>query len=143
MARSSKRRRYGPGTTAVAAPPTGVLRLALQLGALVWLVLLVVGFFAPGGWVWGMAGPIGHIENYLISLWFVGLVDTPLIASVDPLGRSAAVQVYLLAILAIGVSTARAEALKLIADGPPLAIAAACIGAVIVCHPRRSLLLGR
>ena len=46
-------------------------RLALQAGALLWLVLLLVGFFAPGGWTWGMAGPIGHIENYMISLWAV------------------------------------------------------------------------
>jgi hypothetical protein len=44
----------------------GRLRVALLAGAAVWLLLLVVGFVAPGGWVWGMAGPIGHIENYMI-----------------------------------------------------------------------------
>src|SRR5204862_7561517 len=47
------------------------LRLALWVGAAVWLCLLIVGFFAPGGWVWGLAGPIGHIYNYVISLWLV------------------------------------------------------------------------
>jgi hypothetical protein len=121
----------------------GRLRLALRIGAVIWLALLVVGFVAPGGWVWGMAGPIGHIENYMISLWLVGLVIAPLLASVDPLGRSTTVQIYLLAILAIVASTARGEPLKLIADGPPLVVAAACIAAVILCHPRPALLLRR
>jgi hypothetical protein len=136
-------RRTNLGPAAVPEPSAGGLRLALRIGALVWLALLLVGFFAPGGWVWGMAGPIGHIENYMISLWFVGLVAAPLLASVDPLGRSSAVQVYLLAILAIVASTARGEPLKLIADAPPLAVSAACLGAVIICHPRRVQLLRR
>ena len=116
------------------------LRWSLRGGATVWLLLLVVGFVAPGGWVWGMAGPIGHIENYMISFWFVGLVAAPLLASFDPLARTTAIQIYLLAVLGIVVSTARGEALKLIADGPPLVAALACIGAVIACHPRRALL---
>jgi len=117
------------------------LRLALWAGSVVWLLLLVVGFFAPGGWVWGMPGPIGHIENYMICLWLIGLVAAPLLASVDPLGRTSAVQLYLLAVLAIVLSTVRGEQLKMIADGPPLVAAALCIGAVVVCHPRRALLL--
>jgi hypothetical protein len=116
------------------------LRLSLTLGALVWLALLIVGFFAPGGWVWGMAGPIGHIENYMISLWLVGLVLAPVLASRDPLHRTSAVQIYLLALLAIVVSTFRGEALKWIADGPPLAVAALCFGAVVATHPERSAL---
>src|SRR4051794_12320237 len=102
------------------------LRLALWAGAIIWLLLLVVGFFAPGGWVWGMAGPVGHIYNYVISLWLVGLVLAPLLASADPLGRTSAVQIYLLAILALVVSTIRGEEMKLIADAPPLVVAAAC-----------------
>src|SRR3954471_1600535 len=73
------------------------LRLALWAGAVVWLLLLVVGFFAPGGWVWGMAGPIGHMENYMISLWLVGLVLAPLLASRDPLKQTSVIQIYLLA----------------------------------------------
>jgi hypothetical protein len=48
--------------TAVAR--AGRLAVALVVGATIWLVLLVAGFFAPGGWTWGMAGPVGHIENY-------------------------------------------------------------------------------
>src|SRR5262245_8667516 len=47
-------------TQATGERSTGVssavrLRLALRIGAVIWLVLLLVGFFAPGGWVWGMA----------------------------------------------------------------------------------------
>jgi hypothetical protein len=111
------------------------------MGAAVWLALLIVGFYVPGGWVWGMAGPIGHIENYMISLWLVGLVLAPLLASHDPLYRTSVVQLYLLALLAIVVSTFRGEALKWIADGPPLAAAAISFGAVVAAHPRRSTLL--
>lgn len=123
--------------------PDRGLRLALRAGAVIWLLLLVVGFFAPGGWTWGMAGPIGHMENYMISLWLIGLVLAPLLASLDPLARTSAVQIYLLAVLAIVVSTIRGEELKLIADGPPLVVAVACIGAVIIWHPRRSWLARR
>jgi hypothetical protein len=126
-----------------ARPSAGGLRLALWIGAAIWLALLLVGFFAPGGWVWGMAGPIGHIENYMISLWLVGLVLAPLLASVDPLGRTTAIHFNFRAMVAIVASTARGEQLKLIADGPPLVVAAACILAVVLCHPRRASLLRR
>jgi hypothetical protein len=131
------------GSAVAASPSASGLRLALWIGAAIWLALLLVGFFAPGGWVWGMAGPIGHIENYMISLWLVGLVLAPLLAGVDPLGRTTAIQIYILAIVAIVASTARGEQLKLIADGPPLVVAAACILAVVLCHPRRAMLLRR
>jgi hypothetical protein len=136
------------GATAIAAGVAGRdrraasgLRLTLRAGAIVWLLLLVVGFFAPGGWAWGMAGPIGHIENYMIALWLVGLVLAPLLASRDPLGRTGAIQIYLLALLAIVVSTVRGEALKWIADGPPLAAVALSFGAVVLTHPERPALL--
>jgi hypothetical protein len=122
------------------ARAAGRLRLALTAGAAIWLLLLVVGFFVPGGWVWGMAGPIGHMENYMISLWLVGLVLAPLLASRDPLHRTPAVQVYLLALVAIAVSTVRGEQLKWIADAPPLAAVVLCVGAVIATHPERSAL---
>jgi hypothetical protein len=62
----------------------------------VWLFLLGVGFVAPGGWVWGMAGPIGHIENVMLSLWLVTLVLVPVLAWPDPIGRTAQIQAYLL-----------------------------------------------
>lgn len=116
------------------------LRLSLRAGAMIWLLLLLVGFFAPGGWTWGMAGPIGHMENYMISLWLVGLVLAPLLASADPLRRTSAIQIYLLAVLAIVVSTWRGEPLKWIADAPPLVVAAACIGSVFFSHPDRGAL---
>ena len=116
------------------------LRAALWGGAGLWLLLLVVGFFAPGGWVWGMAGPIGHIENYMISLWFVGLVLAPLLASRDPLSRTGVIQLYLLALVAIAASTYRGEALKWIADGPPLAAVLLSVVAVVGAHPARSAL---
>lgn len=76
----------------------------------------------------------------MISLWMVGLVLAPLLASRDPLNQSAAIQVYLLAVLAICVSTFRGEALKWIADGPPLLVAAICVGAIVISHPDRSAL---
>jgi hypothetical protein len=118
------------------------LRLALGVGALLWLLLLLAGFFAPGGWTWGMPGPIGHMENYVISLWTVALVLAPLLARRDPLARSAAVQIYLLGILAIVLSTLRGNPpdLKLIADGPPLTAAALSVGLLLWAHPRRSQL---
>jgi len=120
--------------------PAGRLRLALLVGAVIWAFLLLVGFFAPGGWVWGMAGPIGHIENYMISLWAVSLVLAPLLASRDPLGRTGIVQVYLLGVLAIVASTFRGEGLKWISDAPPLVAATIAIGLVVWLHPDRSAL---
>jgi hypothetical protein len=131
------------GLESRAGRSTTGLRLALQVGAGLWLCLLAIGFVAPGGWVWGMAGPIGHIENYTISLWLVGLVLAPLLASVDPSQRTTTIQVYLLAVLAIMASTIRGEPLKLIADGPPLVVAAICVGAVVLAHPDRSVLVRR
>ena len=116
------------------------LRVALRVGAGLWLLLLLVGFFAPGGWTWGQAGPIGHTENYLISLWIVGLVAAPLLASLDPPTNTAALQVYLLAILAIVLSTVRAEPPKWISDAPPLFLALVTFGAVLWLHPTRSTL---
>jgi hypothetical protein len=145
---SKRRDRRGAGGPGGRPVPSGItargderLRAALWVGAGLWLMLLVVGFFAPGGWVWGMAGPIGHIENYMISLWLVGLVFAPLLAGRDPLRQTVGIQVYLLAILAIVVSTFRGESMKWIADGPPLAVAAACIGSVVLLHPNRRALL--
>ncbi len=113
------------------------LRAALGLAALVWAALLAVGFVAPGGWVWGMAGPIGHMENYMISLWFVTLVVAPLLAWREPLQRTAAIQLFLLGVLAVVVSSLRNEPPKLISDAPPLLAAALTAGAVIWAHPER------
>ena len=50
-----------------AGPPSGRLRAALWIGAALWLALLAVGFTAPGGWTWGLTGPVGHIENFMIA----------------------------------------------------------------------------
>jgi hypothetical protein len=171
MARTKQQRRVRNGTGATTVTPTGRgqqtsglllgrsgrggslasgavyggsvrgLRVALWSGAVVWLALLIVGFFAPGGWTWGMAGPIGHMENYMISLWFVGLVIAPALAAREPLTRTAAIQIYLFAVLAVCLSTFRGEQLKWIADGPPLAVAAACVAGVVATHPDRSTLL--
>lgn len=122
------------------AADTRRLSMALRVGAILWFLLLGVGFFAPGGWQWGMPGPVGHMENYVISLWFVGLVAAPLLASRDPLGNTSAVQVYALAILAIVLSTVRGEQPKWISDAPPLLLAALTLGSVVATHPRRSVL---
>jgi hypothetical protein len=117
------------------------LAVVLVAGAAIWLVLLVAGFFAPGGWTWGMAGPVGHIENYMISLWLVTLIIAPLLAARAPLQRLAAIQVYLLGVLGVVISTFRAETPKLIADAPPLIAAALAIGLVVWAHPQRALLV--
>jgi hypothetical protein len=116
------------------------LSVALGAGAALWLVLLAAGFVASGGWKWGMAGPIGHIENYMITLWLVTLVLAPLIALRAPLQHTGTIQVYLLGVLGVVLSTFRSEALLLIADGPPLVAAALSIGLVIWGHPQRGTL---
>ncbi len=97
-----------------------MLRFSLRIGALIWLSLLIVGFFAPGGWMWGMAGPIGHIENFMISLWFVALVLAPLLGSRDPLALRGLIQVFLLGLLAIALSSIRREELDLAGDALPI-----------------------
>jgi hypothetical protein len=144
--RTRERRTAGGVATATAtARPASVrsaysLRIALLVGAAIWAFLLVVGFFAPGGWTWGMAGPIGHMENYMISLWAVGLVLAPLLASRAPLSNTGTIQVYLLAVVAIVASTFRGEELKWIADAPPIVAALLAIGLVVWFHPDRSAL---
>ena len=87
-----------------------------------------------------MAGPIGHMENYMISLWAVSLVLAPLLASRDPLRRTGIIQMYLLGVLAIVVSTFRGEELKWIADAPPIVAAIIAFGLVVWLHPDRSAL---
>jgi hypothetical protein len=126
------------GATALRA--VGRLKVALRLGAALWFLLLLVGFFAPGGWQWGIPGPIGHMENYVISLWFVVLVLAPLLASRRPLESTGAIQVYGLGVLAIVVSTFRGEPPKWISDAPPLTLAALSLGLVWWAHPQRNRL---
>ena len=116
------------------------VRVALWVGASVWLVLLVAGFFAPGGWTWGMPGPVGHMENYVISLWLATLVLAPLLAARAPAGGVPAMRVYVLGVLAIVISTIRGEVPKLIADGPPLIAAVISLGLLLWALPRPSLL---
>ena len=115
----------------------GRLRVALGVGAAIWLSWLVVGFLAPGGWVWGMPGPIGHIENFMISLWLVALVLAPLLAARDPVERTPTIQVYLLGLLAIAASTIRGEPPEWVSDAPPLIAAGLAAGLVIWAHPAR------
>ena len=117
------------------------LRLALRIGAVVWFLLLLAGFFAPGGWTWGMPGPIGHMENYVISLWLVALVAAPIVASRNPGVHSGTLFVYLLGIAAILVSTVRGEPPKLISDAPPWIAAFLTVGLLIWAHPERARLL--
>ena len=116
------------------------IRTVLWIGAVLWFLLLAAGFFAPGGWQWGLPGPVGHMENYVISLWFVTLVLSPLLASRNPLGNIAAAQVYALGVLAIVVSTFRGEQPKWISDAPPLTLAALTLGLLVWAHPNRSAL---
>jgi hypothetical protein len=133
------------GTTA-AERVTGRLRLALGVGAGLWSLLLVAGlvtgYLGLGGWVWGMPGPFGHTQNYVILLWLVSLVLAPLLAWRRPLESAAALQVYLLAILAVVLSTFRGSPLEFKApvDVPPLASAAISIALLLWAHPDRSRL---
>jgi hypothetical protein len=53
----------------------------------------------------------------------------------------AAIQVYLLGVLGVVISTFRAETPKLISDAPPLIAAALAIGLVVWAHPQRALLV--
>ena len=117
------------------------VRIGLLVGAAIWLFLLVVGFFAPGGWVWGLSGPVGHSYNFMISLWFVGLVLAPGLASRAPFERAAAIQVYLLAVLGMCVSSIRGEPPEWISDAPIFLAAAISIGLVLWAHPERGTLL--
>jgi hypothetical protein len=121
-------------------PNTSPLRLALWFGAAVWLLLLVVGFFAPGGWTWGMPGPIGHQQKFMIALWFVGLVAAPILAARDPLGRTPAVQLYLLSNLAILVATLRFDEFSWLSQGTLYVACALTALPVIATHPRRPTL---
>jgi hypothetical protein len=119
----------------ISKAPDGRLRIALGAGAAIWLLLLAAGFAAPGGWRWGGVGPVGHIENYMICFWLATLVLTPLLARRDPLRRTSAMQIYLLGLLGIVVSTVRAEPPTLLNDGLPIAAAAITAGLVIWTHP--------
>ena len=76
----------------------------------------------------------------MISLWFVTLVVAPLLAWREPLQRTAAIQLFLLGVLAVVVSSLRNEPPKLISDAPPLLAAALTAGAVIWTHPDRARL---
>jgi hypothetical protein len=112
------------------------LRVALGVGAAVWLLLLIAGFFAPGGWTWGMPGPVGHMENYVISLWFVSLVLAPILAARDAERQPGVVLIYMCGILAILVSTLRGEPPKVISDAPPWSAAVLSVGLLAWAHPR-------
>jgi hypothetical protein len=87
-----------------------------------------------------MAGPIGHIENFMISLWLVTLVLAPLLASQDPLHRTGVIQVYLLGLVAIASSSVSSGPPRLLDDGLPIVAAALSAGAVIWAHRNQSTL---
>jgi hypothetical protein len=70
----------------------------------------------------------------------VTLVLAPLLAGLEPLRRTVAIQIYLLGVLAIVASTFRGEALKWISDAPPIVAAIIAIGLVVWLHPHRSAL---
>ena len=88
----------------------------------------------------GMAGPIGHIENFMIGLWLVTLVFAPLLASRDPLTHAGVIQVFLLGLLMIALSSIRREELDLAGDALPLGAAMLSAGLVIWTHPQRARL---
>ncbi len=116
------------------------LRIALGFGAFLWLFLLFVGFVAPGGWHWGWQGSIGHMINYMIALWLVTLVLSPLLAMRDPLHSTAVIQLYFLGMVGVIFSSIRSEHPEFLSDGVPLIAVLLCIGAVLWAHPARSRL---
>ena len=104
------------------------LRVAFGVGAAVWFFLLSIQILAPGGWLEGIARPIGHVQSYLVPFWFVTLVLSPLFACLSPLGHRMARNVYAVAMLAIVVCTFLAGAPKVPRDASPIAGAALSAG---------------
>ncbi len=85
-----------------------------------------------------MAGPIGHIENSVISLWFVTRAVAPLLAArppaspyIDDPGASARGPGH-------RRESWRAEPLDLLSEGVPLAAAALAAGLLIWAHPQHA-----
>ncbi|MGI8691113.1 MAG: hypothetical protein ACR2M3_21235 [Thermomicrobiales bacterium] len=64
----------------------------------------------------------------------------PLLAMRDSLRNTAAIQVYLLGLVAIIASSIRPEHPELTSDGQPVSIALLSIGVVVWAHLRRSQL---
>jgi hypothetical protein len=83
------------------APLLGRLRLALGLGAAIWCFTLVRGFVVVNGWTSLMPGPISITSFYMVALWLVTLVLAPLLAFRNPVRHRAALDVYLLGVLAV------------------------------------------
>ncbi|MFN8524790.1 MAG: hypothetical protein U0821_16970 [Chloroflexota bacterium] len=118
------------------------LRAALLAGAAIWLLLLIVGFFAPGNWTWGLPGPVGHMMKFMIALWFVILVVVPTLAAVAPERGRQATQIYLLGCLAMLVATVRFDEFVWLSQGSLYVTVLLTAGSVVWAHPdRRSLLV--
>jgi len=115
-------------------------RIALGFGAFLWLFLLLVGFVAPDGWHWGWQGSIGHMINYMISLWFVTLVLAPLLAMRDPLHSATVIQLYFLGMAGVILRSIRSEHPEFLSDGVPLVVVLFSIGVVLRAHPAPSRL---
>ena len=114
--------------------------LALRVGALIWLLTLATGFLVPAGWRWGLPGLYGHINNFMITLWLVGLIAAPLLASRGAHSGRSAAQVYLLANLAVIVASLPRE-FTLLHEGLPIALGLLCSAWVLAVHPERLRLL--
>jgi len=76
----------------------------------------------------------------MISLWFVALVLAPLLGSRDPLALRGLIQVFLLGLLAIALSSIRREELDLAGDAVPIGAALISAALVVWAHPDRSQL---
>jgi hypothetical protein len=114
--------------------------LTLWVGAAVWLTLLIVGLLVPAGWKWDLPGLYGHINRFMISLWAVGLVAAPLLAWRAGTGGRAAAQVYLLANLAVILSSVQGP-LDPRNEGVPIAVALLNLLCLLRFHPERLGLL--
>jgi hypothetical protein len=112
-------------------PSVGKLRVALGVGAAIWLFLLAAGLVEPVGWAGGLTRPIGRTENYVIWLWVVTLILAPLLACRHPLRYRGAVDVYLLGVLSVIVSTFLAGAPEIPGDAAPIAAALLSAGLML------------
>jgi hypothetical protein len=111
------------------APLLGRLRLALGLGSAIWCFILVSGFVVADSWTSLMPRPINVTGLYMVALWLVALVLAPLLACRDPVRHRAALDVYMLGVLAILGATflgrLQAELPVFLGGGVPIAAALA------------------
>lgn len=77
------------------------LRLALGVGAGVWLFLIVASLTTAAEWVPALADSLRAPQSYIVAGWLAALVVSPLIACGDPFRYRPMCNVYLAAMLLV------------------------------------------